>query len=80
MGKLNPYSAGLRWPLEARNPQQLMALDLLFDNSVQLVTLVGSAGTGKTFLALAAGLHKVLMEHEYEKILITRPVIPLGPT
>ena len=69
----------LRWPLEARNPQQLMALDLLFDSNVQLVTLVGSAGTGKTFLALLAGLHKVLIEHEYEKMLVTRPVIPLGP-
>lgn len=69
----------LKWPLEARNPQQLMALDLLFDNSIQLVTLVGSAGTGKTFLALLAGLHKILIEQEYEKLLVTRPVIPLGP-
>lgn len=69
----------LRWPLEARNAQQLMALDLLFDNSVQLVTLLGPAGTGKTFLALVAALHKVLVEHEFEKILVTRPIIPLGP-
>lgn len=69
----------LKWPLEPRNAHQLMALDLLFDPSVQLVTLVGSAGTGKTFLALLAGLHKVLVEHEYEKILVTRPLIPLGP-
>ncbi|MBA3751837.1 PhoH family protein [Candidatus Dependentiae bacterium] len=69
----------LGWPLKARNPQQLMAMDLLFDNSVQLVSLLGPAGTGKTFLALLAGLHKVLMEHDYEKMLITRPVIPLGP-
>lgn len=69
----------LKWPLEPRNPQQLMALDLLFDNNVQLVTLFGPAGTGKTFLALLAALHKVLVEHEFEKILVTRPVIPLGP-
>jgi PhoH-like ATPase len=69
----------LKWPLEARNPQQLMALDLLFDDAVQLVTLIGSAGTGKTFLALLAGLHKLLIEHDYEKLLVTRPVIPLGP-
>jgi PhoH-like ATPase len=68
----------LRWPLEARNPQQLMALDALFDSSIQLVTLIGPAGTGKTFLALLAALHKVLIEHEYEKILVSRPVIPLG--
>lgn len=73
---LNPE---LRWPLEPRNVQQLMVLDLLLDNNVQLVTLVGPAGTGKTFLALLAGLHKVLIENEYEKILVSRPVIPLGP-
>ena len=79
-GKFKPVHApALKWPLEARNPQQLMALDLLFDNSIQLVTLVGSAGTGKTFLALLAALHKLLVEHEYEKVLVTRPVIPLGP-
>lgn len=69
----------LKWPLEPRNPQQLMALDLLFDSSIQLVTLVGPAGTGKTFLALLAALHKLLVEHEFEKVLVTRPVIPLGP-
>ena len=73
------HAPALKWPLEARNPQQLMALDLLFDNSIQLVTLVGPAGTGKTFLALLAALHKLLIEHEYEKVLVTRPVIPLGP-
>lgn len=68
----------LKWPLKARNPHQLMALDLLLDNSIQFVTLFGPAGTGKTFLALLAGLHKVLVEDEYEKILVSRPVVPLG--
>lgn len=68
----------LKWPLKARNPQQLMALDLLLDNTIQFVTLFGPAGTGKTFLALLAGLHKVLGEDEYEKILVSRPVVPLG--
>lgn len=67
-----------KWPLKARNPQQLMALDLLLDSSVQLVSLIGPAGTGKTFLALLAGLHQVLINDEYEKILISRPVVPLG--
>ena len=42
------------------------------------MTLFGPAGTGKTFLALLAGLHKVLVEDEYEKILVSRPVVPLG--
>ena len=68
----------LKWPLHPRNPQQLMALDLLLDNSIQFVSLFGPAGTGKTFLALLAGLHKVLIEDEYEKMLISRPVVPLG--
>lgn len=68
-----------RWPIEARNAQQLMALDLLLDSSIQLVTLLGPAGTGKTFLALLAGLHELLVKDEFEKLLVTRPVIPLGP-
>ncbi|MGC2310083.1 MAG: PhoH family protein [Candidatus Babeliaceae bacterium] len=68
-----------KWPIEPRNPQQIMALDLMLDQSVQLVTLLGPAGTGKTFLALVAALHELLVKDEYEKILITRPVIPLGP-
>lgn len=72
------HEPALNWPLHPRNPQQLMALDLLLDNSIQFVSLFGPAGTGKTFLALLAGLHKVLVEDEYEKMLISRPVVPLG--
>lgn len=68
----------LHWPLFPRNTQQLMALDLLLDNTIEFVCLFGPAGTGKTFLALLAGLHKVLVEDIYEKILISRPVVPLG--
>jgi len=62
----------------AKNIQQLMTLDLLMDDRVQLVTLVGPAGTGKTFLALLAGLYKVAYEHLYRKLLVTRPVVALG--
>lgn len=69
----------LGWPLEARNVQQIMALDLLFDDRVQLVTLLGPAGTGKTFLALLAGIYQILQQDQYEKMLVSRPVIPLGP-
>ncbi len=69
----------LRWPITPRNPQQLMTLDLLLDESIQLVSLIGPAGTGKTFLALLAGLHQVLIQNTYERILVSRPVIPLGP-
>lgn len=66
------------WPLKARNPQQLMALNLLLDPTVQLVSLFGPAGTGKTFLALLTGLYQVLIKEDYEKLLVSRPVVPLG--
>ncbi len=69
----------LHWNLGARNPQQLMALNALLDPSIQLVTLLGTAGTGKTFLALLAGLHQVIIDDLYRKMLISRPVVPLGP-
>jgi len=72
-----PHS--LLWPIQARNPQQLMALELLLDPKVQLVSLVGPAGTGKTFLALLAGLNQIIAHDSYRKLLISRPVIPLGP-
>ncbi|GAB4383431.1 MAG: PhoH family protein [Verrucomicrobia bacterium] len=62
----------------ARNVQQTMALDLLLDDEVRLVTLLGSAGTGKTLLALAAGMHKVFTEQRYDKLLVARPIMPMG--
>lgn len=68
----------LRWPLRPRNAQQLMAMDLLLNDDIKLVTLFGPAGTGKTFIALLMGLHKVLVEDAYEKMLVARPVVPLG--
>jgi PhoH-like ATPase len=61
-----------------RNLQQTMALDLLLDDSIKLVTLVGGAGTGKTLLALAAGMSKVLNDQVYQKLLCARPIMPLG--
>jgi PhoH-like ATPase len=77
--KFKPISdMQMRWPLRARNAGQMMALDLLLDPEIELVCLFGPAGTGKTFLALLAGLYKVLVEQEYEKMLVSRPVIPLG--
>lgn len=66
------------WSIIPRNPQQFMAFDLLFNDDIQLVVLFGPAGTGKTFLALVSALHKLLIEHAYKKILIARPVEPLG--
>ena len=62
----------------ARNVQQTMALDVLLDEEIKLVTLLGSAGTGKTLLALAAGMTKVFTEERYDKLLVARPIMPLG--
>jgi PhoH-like ATPase len=63
---------------EAKNIQQLMTLDLLMDKSIQLITLVGPAGTGKTFLSLLVGLYQVMNLKVFKKVLVTRPVIALG--
>ena len=62
----------------ARNVQQTMALDLLLDDEVKLVTLLGTAGTGKTLLAIAAGMTKVFTEQRYDKLLVARPIMPMG--
>lgn len=66
------------WGITARNAQQRMALELLLNDDIPLVTLSGKAGTGKTLLALAAGLLKVEDDHKYKKLLIARPVVPMG--
>ncbi|MBI1336171.1 MAG: AAA family ATPase [Phycisphaera sp.] len=62
----------------ARNLQQTMALDLLLDDEVKLVTLLGTAGSGKTLLAIAAGMTKVVSEQRYDKLLVARPIMPMG--
>ena len=64
--------------IRPRNREQMFALDLLLNDDIPLVTLVGKAGTGKTLLAIAAGLHKVADEHLYTRLLISRPVVPMG--
>ncbi|GAB4341321.1 MAG: PhoH family protein [Leptolyngbyaceae cyanobacterium] len=61
-----------------RNREQKFALELLLNDAISLVTLVGKAGTGKTLLAIAAGLQKVADERLYTRLLISRPVIPMG--
>ncbi len=66
------------WSIFPRNREQSYALDMLLDDSIKLVTLVGKAGTGKTLLAIAAGLHKVAEENVYNRLLVSRPVFPMG--
>lgn len=66
------------WGVKARNREQRFALELLLNDNIQLVTIVGKAGTGKTLLALATGLHKVVDQEIYRRLLVARPVVPLG--
>jgi PhoH-like ATPase len=66
------------WGIRSRNKEQHFAFDLLLDDKIRLVTLVGQAGTGKTLLALAAGLQKVAEEKAFLRLLVSRPVFPLG--
>lgn len=66
------------WGIRPRNKEQKFALELLLDDAVKVVTLVGSAGTGKTLLALAVGLEKVIEKRLYKRLLIIRPVVPMG--
>lgn len=66
------------WGVRPRNKEQHFALDILLDDSVKLVTLAGKAGTGKTLLALAAGLRKTSDEEVFQRLLVSRPVFPMG--
>jgi PhoH-like ATPase len=66
------------WGIQARNREQNFALNLLMDPEVDLVTLLGVAGTGKTLLALAAGLQQTMEAKRYKEIIITRVTIPVG--
>jgi len=66
------------WGITARNREQNFALNLLMNPAVDFITLLGQAGTGKTLLALAAGLTQVLDEKRYSEIIMTRVTVPIG--
>ena len=66
------------WGIQPLNIEQRCAMDLLLRDDIPLVTLVGPAGTGKTLLALACGMRKVFYDNMYSRILISRPIVPLG--
>jgi PhoH-like ATPase len=61
-----------------RNREQHFAVDALLDDRIKVVTIIGKAGTGKTLLAVAAGLHKTLWDKVYRKMLVCRPTFPMG--
>lgn len=66
------------WGIKSRNVQQTMGLELLLRRDIPLVTLIGKAGTGKTLLALAAGLFQTEDLGLYKKLLVARPIVPVG--
>lgn len=66
------------WGIRPLNKEQRFAMELLLDDSISLVTMVGLAGTGKTLISLAAGLQKSVDDNVYRRLIICRPIIPVG--
>jgi PhoH-like ATPase len=66
------------WGIKPRNREQHFAFDALLDDRVKLVTLMGKAGTGKTLLAMAAGLKRVVHDREFRRLVVARPTISMG--
>jgi PhoH-like ATPase len=66
------------WGLKHKNLEQRCAIDALLDDKIKLVTLSGKAGTGKTLITLACALEKTITDNKYKRILVARPVIPMG--
>ena len=75
---LLPHPSPEAWGLRARSKEQRFALELLLDPTVSIVALDGRAGTGKTVLAVAAGLEQVVEQRLYERLAIYRPLVPVG--
>jgi PhoH-like ATPase len=66
------------WGIKPRNREQHFAFDALLDDGVKLVTLMGKAGTGKTLLAMAAGLKRTVLDREFRRLVVARPTISMG--
>ena len=84
--KIPDFKNELQWGVSPRNKEQGFAYDLLFDDDIPLVSLIGKAGSGKTLMAIAAGMEQTLGTNRvmdmsiprYKKIVVSRPVQPLG--
>ncbi len=74
---LIPLREGV-WGIYPKNMEQQFALDALLNDEIKLVTLVGKAGTGKTLLAIAAGLEMTINQEKYSRLLVSRPIQPMG--
>ena len=74
---LHPFKQPL-WGIKPRNREQHFALDACLRDDIHVVCLIGKAGTGKTLMALAAGLHLVAEAERYKRLLVSRPIFPLG--
>lgn len=72
------HADSVNWGIKALNKEQKFALELLLNDDIKVVTLIGRAGTGKTLLALAVGLEKVIEQKVFSRLLVTRPVEPMG--
>jgi PhoH-like ATPase len=66
------------WGIKPRNREQHFAFDALLDDRVKLVTLMGKAGTGKTLMAMAAGLKRTVLDREFRRLVVARPTIAMG--
>jgi PhoH-like ATPase len=66
------------WGIKPRNKEQHFAFDALLDDRVKLVTLMGKAGTGKTLMAMAAGLKRTVLDREFRRLVVARPTISMG--
>ena len=66
------------WGIKPRNKEQHFAFDALLDDKVKLVTLMGKAGTGKTLMAMAAGLKRTVLDREFRRLVVARPTISMG--
>jgi len=77
LGRVSQFKNGV-WGVSPRNKEQMFSLDLLMNPNIPIVTLFGRAGSGKTLLALAAGLEQVLEKTTYKKLVVSRPIQPMG--
>jgi PhoH-like ATPase len=66
------------WGIKPRNREQHFAFDALLDDRIKLVTLMGKAGTGKTLMAMAAGLKKTVLDREFRRLVVARPTVAMG--